>query len=227
MHWEYGLAMAFKYFSNNVSEMAKQTGISEDRLDYLCNKNAKQMRLDEAIIIDVATQSAVFWYQLMDQVDPRVKQRLDKGSSMSTAAYPSHMAEKPLSERVFEVMMLEKEKYGNRQGQRTDIHFVPNYDEVTGNANKTCLFKGRTDAQVARDIGLNRTQYRDAKKVLLEGSFELIKAMDTWLKPYRAVRLTRYSLDKQRWILSLTRQEIMVYTNGESSIVQKSTVDVI
>jgi hypothetical protein len=224
MCWEQGLEKAFRYFDNNIAKMSRETGITEDRLDYLRNKNAKKMRLDEAIIIEVATEGVVLWHQLIDQADTRVRRRLDE--SAPTVHDSVRPVKKMLSERVYEAMMLEQTQCSGRQGQRTDLHFVPNYDEVTKNADDQGLLKRRTDEKAAKQAGMSRTKYRNAKKVLLKGTPELIQAMDEWLKPYRAVVLTQYSREKQQWILSLTRKEIIAYVKGEFPVIHPSPVNI-
>lgn len=221
MNRDYAFAMAVKYFGT-LKKLARKIGIDPAVLLYQRN-HAKQIDLRIALKIEMATDYAVRWYKLTEEKDMDMIRRLEK-SALPEQMDTSFPIKKLLSERVFEAMAQE-ERLGKRQGQRNDLYFVPNNDEVPQNANNVCLFKGRTDVQVARDIGLNRTQYRDAKKVLLKGSFELIKAMDEWLKPYQAVKLTRYSLEKQHWILSLTRQEIMDYIKEKSSAVSKSAIE--
>ena len=46
---------------------------------------------------------------------------------------------------------------------------------------------------------------------MLDGIFELIKAMDNWLPVYLAAALTQYPREKQRWIFTLAQKEIRAY----------------
>lgn len=215
MNRDYAFAMAVKYF-RTLKKLARKIGVDPAVLLYPRN-HAKQVDLRIALKIELATGCAVRWYQLTEEKDMEIIRRLEKFSLPEQIGI-SFPVKKLLSERVFEAIAHE-ERWGNRQGQRNDLHFVTNCDEVPKIGNNPCLFKGRADVQAAKNVGLNRTQYRDAKKVLLKGSFELIKAMDEWLKPYQAVKLTRYSLEKQQWILNLTRQEIIDYIKKGSEVI--------
>lgn len=217
MKKEYAFARAARY-CGGLEELAKKTRIPYATLLYQRN-HAKEVNLRMALKIEIATDYTVRWYELTEEKDQDMIKRLEKGlPSAISEELPS--PKKLLSERIHEAMMWEKAHYGNRQGQRTDKDFVINSDEVDPKAHSSKKIsktvKGRTDEAVAKKFGFNRTEYRDAKTVLLKGVPELVQAMDEWLRPYRAVVLTRYSREKQRWILSLSREEIMTYTETKS-----------
>jgi hypothetical protein len=220
MRREYAFAKAVRY-CGGLKKLAKKIGEKYTTLLYQRN-HAKQVDLRIALKIEIATNYTVRWYELTEEKDRDMIERLEKGLPSKMSDELLKKPEKCLSERVHEAMILEKAHYGNRQGQRSDQHFVINSDEVDSKAGQSKILKtskavkGRTDEAVAKKFGFNRTEYRDAKTVLLKGVPELIQAMDEGLKPYRAVKLTRYSREKQRWILSLSREEIMTYTNTTS-----------
>ena len=211
---DYAFANAARY-CGGLKKLAKKTGIPYAVLLYQRN-HAKAVDLRTALKIEMATDYTVRWCHLTEEKDQDLIQRLEKGLPPKRGDEWLEKPEKRLSERVHEAMMWEKAHYGNRQGQRTDKDFVINSDEVdpkAGPLKTSKTVKGRTDEAVAKKFGLNRTEYRDAKTVLLKGVPKLVQAMDEWLKPYRAVRLTRYSREKQQWILSLSRKEIRAYTH--------------
>jgi DNA-binding XRE family transcriptional regulator len=220
---DYAFAMAIRYFGT-LENLAKKIGVKPKTLLYQRN-HAKQVSLRIALKIEIATHYVVRRYHLTEEKDEEIILRLEKGLPVTVLNTPP-CTDKLLSELVYEAMMLEKEKYGNRQGERTDLPLRQNFDEVAENRMNKSLFKGRTDEEAAKTVGISRTKYRQAKKVLLYGSFELIKAMDDWLAAYLAAALATYSVEKQQWILNLPREEIIAYAKGKQLMTRNNPVEI-
>ena len=155
MDWGYGLTMAIQYFDNNVTEMSERTGIDKDRLNYLRNRNAKKILLEEALIIEMETRGAVLWHQLVPVADHRVKQRLNGEATLIITHQSSSWDKKPFSQWIFEAMEYEKQFLDQRQGQRTDRTLREKSHEV----------KGRSDTSLTTlfDVG-SEWKYRKGKK---------------------------------------------------------------
>ena len=211
MDWHYGFTMAVRYFDNCITEMSKRTRIDMDRLNYLRNSAAKKIRLDEALIIQVETGGAVSWRQLIPDPDPRLQSLRLEGQAISALERPSSPAcdqdkknkkeEKPYSQKVFEAMTYEKLHCGHRQGQRTDLSLRENSHEV----------EGRTDIYLVKEFDLgSEWQYRQGKKVMQNGVFALIQAMDDWLPVYLAATLADLSKKEQQGLFQeKNREEIL------------------
>jgi hypothetical protein len=109
-----------------------------------------------------------------------------------------------LSERVAISLAIES-ALRNRQGQRTDRLLRQNVVEV----------KGRTDDFIANLLKFgNRQTYKQAKKILQFGSYELIGTIDQGrLAISAAVILTQLPFAKQKEILTGSRKEITAYVN--------------
>ena len=206
MYWEYGLAMAIQYFNNSVTKMSECTGINIDRLNYLRNRNARKILLEEALIIDVEIEGAVRWYQLVPQVDSRVKLRINGKTVLTAVGQPNLSDSRPFSQRVFEAMAYEEKYLKQRQGQRTDLQLRENSHEVGG----------RTDRYLVTTFLLgSEWNYRKAKKVMQGGIFELIQSMDDWLPISLAVALTLHSREEQEKIFKeKTKDEVIAYARS-------------
>jgi hypothetical protein len=218
MDWHYGFTMAVRYFDNSMTEMSKRTGIDMDRLNYLRNGAAKKIGLEEALVIQIETGGAVSWRQLIPNPDPRLHALRLESQSISALERSSPAGgqgqqdqkdkkskkeEKPYSQKVFEAMTYEKQHCGHRQGQRTDLPLRENSHEVTG----------RTDIYLVETFDLgSEWQYRQGKKVMQQGVFELIQAMDDGLAVYLAAVLTEHSREEQHSLFrEKTPEEIRVY----------------
>ncbi|TLY48711.1 MAG: hypothetical protein E6K54_01585 [Gammaproteobacteria bacterium] len=93
-----------------------------------------------------------------------------------------------------------KKYLGNRQGPRFHKSFRRNFDEI----------KGRTDEMMASLLGFGcKDGYRQAEKIQLLGSTELVKAVDEGkLRTSAAALLTRFTHRKQQKILTHDKKEI-------------------
>ena len=163
---------------------------------------SKNINLLDALKIELASKGAVKWYLFMDNIDEKIKQRIEKG-----AVFHNPRAENNknyLSQKILKAIQYEN-KLGLRQGKRSDLKL---------RANCSNEVNGRTDKKIAKLFNIDSAwAYRQAKKVILLGCPELIQAMDEWLSVSSAAKLTRYSLEKQRSILRLTQKEIISYAN--------------
>lgn len=198
---DYYLRKAIRYCGGTQKDLARRIGVKPGKISYLLNY-ARKINMKDAVKIELAVEGTIKWYQLMEFEYIQIKQAW-KDSVANAIHLISNKAS--FSEKIKQAMEYERD-LGLRQGKRTDLTLRENSHEVSG----------RTDEIVVKlfDIGSAWT-YRQAKKVILKGCPELIQAMDAGLAVYLAAGLTRYPPEKQRWILSLSKKEVIAYAKGK------------
>ena len=147
---------------------------------------------------------------------------------------------------------------GSRQGLRSDKLILvnkhslfyekpeslrPNLDEValekgevSSKKKDATQFLGRTDVAVAKKIGFSKGTFLSAKKVVMAGAVELIKAMDEKkISVHKAAMLAKFSKEEQRAQLvriltpssSAVKEKLIECKKREGLVVSKAVVPVV
>ena len=115
MDRSYGFTLAIKYFGN-LKQLRLRTGIKHGKIQYMRN-HSKNINLIDALKIELASQGNIKWYFFMENIDEKIKQRIEKGTSFIS----NNKKNSPdrLSQRICAAIEYEKQ-LGSRRGQRTD-----------------------------------------------------------------------------------------------------------
>lgn len=196
---DYYISKAIRYCGSQ-KKLAKKMGVNPERVSYLLN-SARKISIEDAVLIEKATDGTVSRYQLLQWLSPTLKQQLDGQLFV--------MRNLPISERVKQGIAYEEAlKSQGRKKIEQNSRQKPSLSRQNFDAKKY-----RCDVMVAEYAVLgNRQSYRDAKRVVELGSSALIQAMDEErIGISTAARLTRYSVEEQQQILNLSHQEIINY----------------
>ena len=152
-------------YCRSQKKLAKRMGVHPERVSYLLN-TARKISIEDALLIEKATDNHVTRYHLLGKLKPSVRRQLDKNSSSI------HVL--PISERVKQGIAYEetlKNQKINKNSGKNDRDGIPpcqNFDTK----------KYRSDALAAKCVAFgNHQSYREAKKVIQLGCANLIKAM--------------------------------------------------
>lgn len=189
---EQALHKAIRSGGGSQSALARRSGLKREKINYLLNRTNK-ISLEDAIIIEEATDGVVSCLELATELDSRVRRRLE-------GVFMPSQSTKTISERVQSALAIEN-SLGGRQGHRTDLPLRKKIYEVAG----------RTDSEAAKRVGFkNHMTYRQAKRVVLQGVPELIRAMDAEkIAISTASLITSYTPDEQRKIVLLDKKSII------------------
>lgn len=196
MDRSYGFTLAIKYFGS-LKQLRLRAGIKHGKVVYMRN-HANKINLMDALKIEIASNGAIRWYYFIDKIDEKIKRRIEEGASSPTKL---SIPEKKLSQRVFEAIEYENQ-LGSRQGKRNDLQLRLHSNEVQGRTAKNIANKFQIDSEWS---------YRQAKKVLLMGCYELIQEMDNGMAVSLAAKIARYPHKKQRLLLTMHYSEIIFY----------------
>lgn len=196
---DYYISKAIRYCGSQ-KKLAKKMGVNPERVSYLLN-SARKIKIEDAVLIEGATDGTVSRYQLLPKLSSALKQQLDGQSFV--------MRNLPISERVKQGIVYEEAlKTQGRKNFEQNNRQKPSFSRQNFDAKKY-----RCDVMAADYAVLgNRQSYREAKRVVELGSFALIQAMDEErIGISTAARLTRYSAEEQQQILKLSHKEIIHY----------------
>jgi DNA-binding transcriptional regulator YdaS (Cro superfamily) len=197
---DYWISKAIRYCGNQ-KKLAQRMGVKPERVSYLLN-SARKISLETAVLIERATNGKVSRYQLLPHLNSALKEQLD--------GQPFFLRNLPISERVKqgivyeEALKTQERKYFEQENSKNPASSCENFHTR----------KNRTSAIAAEYAALgNYRSYCDAKRVVESGNRALIQAMDEErIGISTAAKLTRYSMEEQQRILSLSRKEIIAYT---------------
>ncbi len=196
---DYWISKAIRYCGSQ-KKLARKMGVKPERVSYLLN-SARKISIEDAILIERATDNTVSRHQLLQGLSTVLKQQLDSHS------FTIHHL--PISERVkqgiaYEEALKTQERKKIDQNNRQKSSLArQNFDAK----------KYRSDVMAAKYVALgNHQSYREAKRVIELGCASLIRAMDEKIIGIStAARLTQYPTEEQKRILSLSHKEIVAY----------------
>lgn len=200
MRIDYWISKAIRYCGSQ-KELARRMGVKPERVSYLLNY-ARKISLETAVLIEKATNGKVSRYQLLPNLNSKLKQQLD--------GQPFVLRNLPISERVKQGMIYEEAL--KTQGRK--YFEQKNSENPASSCENFHTRKNRTSAIAAEYAALGSYRsYYDAKQVVGSGNPALIQAMDEErIGISTAAKLTRYSLEEQNRILNLSHKEIITYT---------------
>ncbi len=211
---DYYISKAIRCCGSQI-KLARRMGVKPERVSYLLN-SARKISIEDAILIERATDNKITRHQLLQGLSSVIKQQLE--------GKVFEIRNLPISERVkqgiaYEEALKDRKCHFDEQNKAENILLSrQNFDAK----------KYRTDVVVAKYVHLgNHQSYRDAKCVLEKGSAALIRAMDDKkIGISTAAKLTQYSLEDQEKILKLTRKEIIAYIKKKSLVDKDEFVDI-
>lgn len=194
------VSRAIRKGGGSQAELARRIRIKPEKISYILNR-AKKISLEDALLIEDATNGEVSCFHLVEYLDPKIRKKLE--NRLTVTINPK------FSESIALAMAFEAE-FCERRG-RPKQNNCRNLDEL----------KGRTDEIVAKKYGFfSKDRYRQAKKIVQLGVTELIDALDNQqLSLSLAAKLAKLSATEQRRLLQLSKKEIL---NQLRKIVQKS-----
>lgn len=201
-------------------QLAELCGLDPGRITEWLNETRK-ISLKNAMKIEYATGGKVTRDQLVSELDKKFKNKLKSEVDIIQRNKP------PITfkERV-ELGLANEATLGSRKGVRTDLLLGENFPKVLANfdhlSDNKPILQGRTE-QIAAEIAgfCNYKTYQQAKKIVKDGVPELIKAVDEGLPILRAFKICGFTLEKQRYFLSLDRS-VMIQELHEACL-QKSS----
>lgn len=178
--------------SGSQKELARRMGEKPEKVSYLLNR-AKKISMEDALKIESATNGVVTHYHLLGHIASKLNRELEEKCSPFKSL--------KLSERVAIGVSYGK-KLGKHQGARTDLKPCQNFSK---------LKRHRSEKSEVDYVGFNnRETYRQAKRVIECGSWELIDAMDSGhIAISAAVKLIDLPQSEQLKILQLSKKEII------------------
>lgn len=170
----------FKYMKTQ-NAAAKALGVSKQRFNYWLNY-ANEIPLKQVLAMKKLLEK-----KLKEENPPDFHKEISQNFEAFNVL--------TLSDRA-ELAIFYEKKLGNRQGQRNDL--------------KNEAFQGRTDEKIAKLSGFpSKNICRYAKKVVLHGIPELIKAMNQKdISAYSAYQVSHLPQDIQRELVQKTKKEI-------------------
>ena len=210
---DYSISKAIRYCGSQ-KKLAKKMGVNPERVSYLLN-SARKISLEDAVLIERATDGTVSRYQLLPGLSPALKQQLDGQLFV--------MRNLPISERVKHGIAYEKAlKSEDRKNFEQNNRQKPAISRQNFDAKKY-----RCDVMAAEYACLgNRQSYREAKRVVELGGAALIQAMDEErIGISTAARLTRFSIEEQERILNLSHKEIIHYGKEKKKPINPKKLD--
>ena len=165
----------------------------------------RKISLKNAIKIEYATHGKVTRDRLVSESDKKFKNKLKTEVEIIQRSKPPVT----FKERV-ELGLANEATIGSRKGVRTDLLLGENFPKVYFNSDpslgKKSILQGRTEQIAAEIAGFsNYKTYQQAKKIVKEGTPELIKAVEEGLPILRAFKICGFPPEKQRYFLGLDR----------------------
>lgn len=193
MSVERSLYKAIKLYGSKQRNLAQAIGESPDKIRYWLN-SGKRVPFHNAIAIEAATGGQVSRFDLAPYArfhNNRVNDIVR--NDLQAAPAPT------ISERAALGIAFEK-SLGKRNGSRNNSESRKNFYTING----------RTDVLAAKHAGFkNHVSYRQAKKVMNQGIFKLVQAMDEEsLAISSAALVSELSPDAQEAILQQDHQQI-------------------
>jgi len=189
---EQSLYKAIKLCGGKQRKLADAIGESADKVRYWLN-SGKRIPFHNAIAIEQVTQGEVSRFDLAPYARSK-NNRLHEIPLSQQSAMPT------ISERVAIGIAFEN-SHGKHQGARNDLQLRQNFDEVNR----------RTDVMAAKQAGFgNNETYRQAKRVVQQGIFPLVQAMDAnHVSISNAAIIAKLPAQEQEKILQQDKKKII------------------